>query len=97
MNSKKCKLKPIESFVLSIIHCNRFISYAILLTFLFGCVHLLGFREYTGILSGTISISKVHQAFGMIYIILYFCFVFIVPILLIAKLFLVIFKKMKIY
>ncbi len=82
------KLKMIKSIIISKIFRDRFVAYAILLSFLFGCVHFLGFREYTGIISGTTIFSKTHQFFGMLYIILYICFVFIVPILLLAKLFL---------
>jgi hypothetical protein len=65
---------------------KRFLAYAVVISLLFFGAHLFGFREYTGILSGTASLSKHHQYYGAIYIILYMCFVVIVPILLIASL-----------
>ena len=74
-----------KPFLTSGLSCKRFIAYAILISLLFWGVHLLGFREYTGILSGTASLNKYHQYYGAIYIILYMCFVVIVPVLLIAS------------
>ena len=68
--------------------CKRFIAYVILISMSFLVVHLLGFREYTSILSGTGSFSTWKQYYGTLYIILYTCFVLIVPILLIATTFL---------
>ena len=55
-----------------------------MISVLFSVVHLLGFREYTGVLSGTASLNQYHQYYGAIYIILYVCFVVIMPVLLIA-------------
>jgi len=66
--------------------CKSFIAYATLLFLLFMGAHLLGFREHTGMLSGTDSPDEYHLYFGAIYIILYASFVVIAPILLIASL-----------
>ena len=63
---------------------QRFTAYAILLTLLFAGAHLLGFREYTGILSGTASLDQYHQYYGVLYILLYVNFAVTVPILLLA-------------
>ncbi|MCW5211820.1 hypothetical protein VU04_02795 [Desulfobulbus sp. TB] len=64
---------------------QRFTAYAILFILLFAGAHLLGFREYTGILSGTASLDQYHQYYGVLYILLYVNFVVIVPVLLIAS------------
>lgn len=64
---------------------QRFKVYAFLLALLFFGVHLLGFREYTGILSGTASLDQYHQYYGVLYILLYVNFVVTVPILLISS------------
>lgn len=63
---------------------QRFTAYAILFILLFAGAHLLGFREYTGILSGTASLDQYHQYYGVLYILLYVNFAVTVPILLIA-------------
>lgn len=63
---------------------DRFLTLAILLSGLFLSGHLLGFREYTNILSGTGVLTMRHIYGGMIYILLYVCVIGIVPILLIA-------------
>jgi len=65
--------------------CKWFIACAILLSVIFFVLHLLGFRKYTSILSGTGSFSTWYQCCGVIYILFYICFVVIVPILLIAS------------
>ncbi len=86
-NEESSTGKPINtvpSFI-SGLSCKRFIAYAILLSLLYMGAHLLGFREYTAVLSGTASFSKRHQFFGAFYIIFYMCFVVIVPVLLIAS------------
>ena len=64
----------------------RFLAYAALLSVLFIVAHLLGFREYTGILSGTAAFGAACQFMGALYIILYLCFTGIVPVLVIAGL-----------
>ena len=76
-------MKNITSTVKHILR-NRFLSYALLLSAFFIVAHLLGFREYTNILSGTSQIEMWKMYCGMVYIILYVCFVGIVPIFLIA-------------
>jgi hypothetical protein len=63
---------------------DRFLTLALLLSGLFLSMHLLGFREYTNILSGTGAITMGRIYGGMAYILLYVCVVGIVPILLIA-------------
>jgi len=57
---------------------------AIVLSLAFGAVHLLGFRAYTAMLSGTGSIALTHRLFGAAYLLLHACFVFLVPTLLLA-------------
>jgi len=65
--------------------CKWFIACAVLLSAIFLALHLLRFRKYTSILSGTGSFSTWYQCCGVIYIFFYICFVVIVPILLIAS------------
>jgi len=64
---------------------HRFMVYALLLTLLFLVVHAAGFRQYTGILSGTHAIDRMSQYFGILYIVSYFCLVVVSPIFLIAN------------
>ena len=64
--------------------CRRLVGYAVVFSVFFLIVHGLGFREYTSILSGTCAFGWWEQRFGVVYILLYGCFVLIVPILLIA-------------
>ena len=64
---------------------DRFLTLAIVLFGLFLIVHLLGFREYTNILSGTGTITMGRIYGGMVYILLYVGVVGVVPILLIAE------------
>lgn len=82
------------SFI-SRLSCKRFIAYAIVVSLLFGGVHLLGFREHTGILSGTASPNGFHEYYGAIYVILYISFVVFVPILLIASLLTELLRRIK--
>jgi hypothetical protein len=63
---------------------DRFLTLALLLSGLFLSMHLLGFREYTNILSGTGAITMGRIYGGMVYILLYVSVVGIVPICLIA-------------
>ena len=65
---------------------SRFLTYAVLLSVLFIVAHLLGFREYTGILSGTAALGDAYKFMGTLYILLYISFTGIVPILVIAGL-----------
>lgn len=55
---------------------------------LFLLVHLAGFREYTGILNGTIGSLdlgwKLSSFLAVIYIMLYLAFVIVVPVLVLA-------------
>ncbi|HPB30104.1 MAG TPA: hypothetical protein PLB62_01470 [Candidatus Sumerlaeota bacterium] len=65
-----------------------FISAAFNISWLFLAVHLLGFREYTAILSGTLAGSEnIHftAMAALLYILLYFAFVVITPVFLIAS------------
>jgi hypothetical protein len=63
---------------------NQLVKYAIILLGLFFIAHLLGFREYTNILSGTGAIHVGRVWGGLLYLLLYVCAVGFVPILLIA-------------
>lgn len=65
---------------------------------LFLLVHLAGFREYTGILNGTIGSLdlgwKLSSFLAAIYIILYLAFVLLVPVLLLATVILTIGERL---
>ncbi len=74
--------------------CKRFVFYAITLSVLFTCTHMLGFREYTSVLSGTASFNAWSQYCGVLYLLLYLSFVVIIPILLISSIFLAAFKRL---
>jgi hypothetical protein len=63
---------------------RRLISYAAVLSVLFIIAHVCGMRPYTNILSGTASYGILETYFGMVYILLYLCFMVLAPILLIA-------------
>lgn len=63
---------------------GRFLAGAILFSVLFAAVHLLGFRTYTSILSGTGSLGTWEKLCGAAYIALYACFVILVPMRIIA-------------
>jgi hypothetical protein len=80
--------------LLTFFHRSEFLSArdliqrAIAISGLFLAVHIAGFREYTGILNGTIgslALGWSLSAFlAVIYIVLYLAFVIVVPILLLA-------------
>lgn len=70
--------------LLSALFRDRFLTWAIALAGLFLCVHLLGFREYVNILSGTGAFTMGRLYGGLLYMLLYICVVGMVPILLIA-------------
>ena len=65
-----------------------FLLRAATITGFFLIAHLAGLREYTSFLSGTVASPDMgwQQAafFGLVYLFLYFAFVLLVPILLIA-------------
>jgi hypothetical protein len=63
---------------------RRLISYAVILAVSFLIAHMCGMRQYTNILSGTASYGIPETYFGMVYILLYLCFIVLVPIFLIA-------------
>jgi len=67
-----------------------FLLRAAVITAFFLIAHLAGLREYTSFLSGTVASPDMgwQQAafFGLVYLILYFAFVLLVPILLLAAL-----------
>lgn len=63
---------------------NRLLKVSLILSGLFGLVHLLGFRTYTYILSGTGALTLWHIYCGTTYMLLYLGMVGIVPILFIA-------------
>jgi hypothetical protein len=66
---------------------------------LFLVVHLAGFREYTGVLNGTIGSLELGwnlSAFlAAIYILLYLAFVILVPILVLAAVILVVWQRLR--
>ena len=68
----------------NVLSCRRFLGYSIALTVLFLIAHVAGLREHTAALSGTGVFTDTTRFFGVAYILLYVCFVGIVPILLIA-------------
>ncbi len=65
-----------------------FLLRALLLAIFFGAVHAAGWREHTTFLSGTAVSTdtslNVSVVFGLIYMIAYFGFVLITPILILA-------------
>jgi len=61
-----------------------FVRRALVWAALFGVAQLVGLRAYTSMLSGTVVPEKTHIFLGMLYIVLYLGFVFLVPTLLIA-------------
>jgi hypothetical protein len=65
-------------------HAGRFLHSAAVFSALFFAVHLLGFRQYTSILSGTSSFSFLKNTCGTVYLVLYIAVVVYVPILVIA-------------
>jgi amino acid permease len=65
-------------------YARRFLHSAAVFSALFCVIHLLGFRQYTSILSGTASFSFIKNACGVIYLVLYIAVVVYVPILVIA-------------
>jgi hypothetical protein len=64
---------------------------------LFLVVHLAGFREFTGILNGTIgSLAlgwRLSAFLAVIYIVLYLAFVILVPVLLLAAAILMVWQR----
>jgi hypothetical protein len=77
--------EPEETHLKASLSCRRFVAYALLLGILFVAAHLAGLREYTSVLSGTGILGFRHRFFGTAYILLYFGFVGIVPVLIIAS------------
>ena len=63
---------------------RRFIGYSLFLSATFLLFRLAGFHEYTSVLSGTEALGSLQRFLGFAYIILYFLFAGVVPILLIA-------------
>ena len=63
---------------------RRFLTSALVVSLCFGLTHLLGWREFTSILSGTASFGALPRLAGVIYAVFYTLFVVYVPILLIA-------------
>ena len=62
-----------------------FLKRAVLYSLAFGLAHLLGFRAYTSLLSGTASFGVLQCMFGTVYLVLYLGFVLLAPVLLIAS------------
>jgi hypothetical protein len=61
-----------------------FVKRALVWAALFCIAHLIGLRAYTSMLSGTVVPEKTRIFLGMLYIVLYVGFVFLVPTLLFA-------------
>jgi len=65
-----------------------FVTRALLLTFIFGICELAGWREHTTFISGTATSVDAginsSVTFGLIYMLAYFGFVLVAPILLLA-------------
>jgi hypothetical protein len=55
-----------------------------LFTLVYSALHLVGWREYTSILCGTLPGDRWTQLYGLIYVLLHFAVVVGVPILVIA-------------
>ena len=65
-----------------------FVLWAASLAVLFAVLHLLGFREYASVLSGTVPLGAfnliVNRFFAVVYVLLYLGAVILAPILLIG-------------
>jgi len=62
-----------------------FLIYAAVLSIVFGVAHLFGLRENVSFLSGTLTgASSMSLFWGVVYAALYFMFVLLVPILILA-------------
>jgi len=76
-----------------IVSARCFIAWSVIIAALYCGVHLLGFRDYTSILCGTVpSASKAFA--GALYIILYFGFIIASPVLLGASLVFTLLRKL---
>ena len=66
-----------------------FLLDAAMMALVFLLCHLMGLREHTTILSGTSATGDLRDAvalgFGLVYVLFYFAFVIVVPILVIAS------------
>ncbi|MCP3102147.1 hypothetical protein LZ198_25080 [Myxococcus sp. K15C18031901] len=62
------------------------VSRALLLVAVFGVLHLLGGRQYVGVLSGTLEGGMAAMLFGITYALSWFGAVLLAPILLLAGL-----------
>jgi hypothetical protein len=75
------------------------IQRAVAISGLFLVLHLVGFREYTGILNGTIGSLNLGwnlSAFlGIFYIALYLAFVIVVPVLVLAAAILMVWQRLR--
>jgi len=74
------------------------IQRAVAICGLFLVVHLAGFREYTGILNGTIGSLdlgwKLSTFLAIIYIVVYLAFVLLVPVLVLAAAILMVWQRL---
>lgn len=74
------------------------IQRAVAICGLFLVVHLAGFREYTGILNGTIGSLdlgwKLSTFLAIIYIVVYLAFVLLVPVLVLAAAILMVWRRL---
>jgi len=74
----RCPEHPLRRII------RGFVKRAVLWSLAFCVAHLLGFRAYMSLLSGTAPLGQMERAFGATYLVLYVGFVFLVPVLLIA-------------
>ena len=75
------------------------IQRAIAISGLFLVVHLAGFREYTGILNGTIGSldlgGNLSAFLAVFYIVIYLAFVIVVPVLVLAAVILMVWQRLR--
>jgi hypothetical protein len=79
-------------FKTALFSASGFFFRALLIMVIFLALHLSGLREYTGFISGT-SGGNLADLLGMTYFVFYSLVVFVVPILLLASLFMAILDK----
>lgn len=63
---------------------RRLVARALLLATLFALLHLLGWRRYAAVLSGTTAVDAAALLRGTAYVLFYGCAVFVSPVLALA-------------
>jgi hypothetical protein len=91
---KKCGIFQRAEFL----SARDMIQRAVAISVLFLLVHLAGFREFTGILNGTIGSLTLgwglSTVLAVFYIVLYLAFVILVPVLLLAAAILMVWQRL---